>query len=42
MNVLAIDVLGNVCKDVRDEIEQNFKNKQLVLYKRDKLKMELD
>ena len=38
MGVLANNVLRDVCKEVTDEIEQNFKNKQLVLYIRDKVK----
>ena len=38
MGVLANNVLGDVCKEVIDEIEQDFKNKQLVLYIRDKVK----
>ena len=42
MGVLANNVLGDVCKEFRDEIEQNIKNKQLVLYIKGKLKMELD
>ena len=42
MGVLANNVLGEVCKGFRDEIEQNIKNKQLVLYIKGKLKMELD
>ena len=42
MGVLANNVLRDVCKEVTDEIEQNFKNKQLVLYIKGKLKMELD